>query len=276
MTNPTDAIWSFDIRHGAQSAGHAAVVLSAFSLTIIILLIGSSDMRKDRWSAFIIRPFLLAFVGNMIAAFQFIMVESDVALSERTFALLVPPVMLIIISTVMMLFGIILAVLRYYPDREVGQLSLWLFALVALYATGTIHRGMSDLYHVHEHRRTVSVALTGHVAWFVWGPGLLLLPLELLLERLRVTPERLHTINLWWCSVAVLVAVGVFGVVLLAESDDALPAGALMPTALLVAGAEWLVLGFCYYLLRHVSELRARFPLPADTEIHAHPPHVHS
>ena len=82
--------WIFDIHHGAASASHAAIILAAFALTIIILLIGAADLRRDKTSSFVIRPFLVAFTGNLIGSFQFMIVESHQLLDEQAFAMIVP------------------------------------------------------------------------------------------------------------------------------------------------------------------------------------------
>lgn len=266
-------IWSFDIRHGAESAGHAAILLSAFALTIIILLIGAPDLRRDAMSSFVIRPFMLAFVGNLIAAFQFMVVESDITLSERTFALMIPPQFLIITSTLMMLFGINLAVLRYFRGRDVMMQVLWLFGVVGLYTVGVLHRGMSDLFHVHAGLGQIDMSVVGYVSLLVWGPGMLVIALGVLVHRMRLDVERLHNLNLWLCTVAMIVGVVVFGVTVLMESGETLHSRMLPFIVVAVALTQWLVLGSCFYLLQNINDLWDRFPVHSESDSHPHPPH---
>ncbi len=274
MQHEESLIWSFDIRHGAEAAGHAAVLLAAFALTIIILLIGSSGMRRDKLSSFIIRPFLLAFIGNLIAAFEFMMVQSDATLSERTFALMVPPDMMAVVSTMMMLFGINLALLRYFSDKEVSRFALGLYVIAGLYTVGVVHRGVSDVEHVRLglHRTTLSVMT--YVSALVLGPGVAVLGLEAVLSRMRVNMQRLHNWNLWWCTAAFVIGVVVFGLALLLEPEDHVPALAIPIMALVMAFTQWIVLGSSFFLLRRFPELASQFPLPDDDgHEHDHPPH---
>jgi len=216
----SDAIWQFDIRHAAESAGHAAVLLSAFALTIIVLLIGSSDLRRDPMSGFVIRPFLMAFVGNLLAAFMLMLVQSDTTLSERTFALLVPPELMGVAATTMMLFGIMLAVMRQFPERHVRRQAVWLFAFFGLFSIGVLHNGLSDLLHVHHSHLEIDVHVAREVLLLVWVPGLVLVPMELGVRQLRMNPERLHGWNLWLCGGALVVATLIFGLTALGRIED--------------------------------------------------------
>ncbi len=118
----TPLIWSYDIRHGAASAAHAAVLLAAFSLTIIVLMMSSAGMRRDRLSHYFVRPFLLAFFGNLLCAFQFMVVETDVRLAVRTFALMMPPELMMVVSSSFMLFAISLAILWRHRENLVRLL----------------------------------------------------------------------------------------------------------------------------------------------------------
>jgi len=257
----------FDIRNGASSAGNAAIILAAFALTIIILLLGSADLRRDKMSSFVIRPFLVAFIGNLIAAFQFMIVQSDRTLDEKTFALIIPAEFLAVVATTLMLFGITLAVMRRYSDREVRRLVLFLFVMAGLYSIGVMHFGIDALLHAHEAHSGTPVDMHLEVTLGVWLPVLLLIPLELVTRRLQLTPERLHSGMLWLVTSTVALALFAFGVSSFMHANDTrdrviLPAGVF--TLVLI---QWLVFGSCLYLLRHFRDLEVLFPVPtADPE----------
>jgi hypothetical protein len=260
---PADSLhFAFDIRHGAESAGNACIILAAFALTIIILLLGSADLRRDNMSSFVIRPFLVAFIGNLIASFQFIVVQSHRELNEKTFALIIPAEFLAVVATTLMLFGITLAVLRRYTAPQVRRLAIFLFAMAGLYSIGVMHFGIDALLHAHQRHSGGRVDLHLEVSLGVWAPILLLIPLELIVRSVKVTPERLHSVMLWLVSAVVAVSLIAFGVSSFMQADDArdrviLPLGVF---ALILI--QWLVFGSCLYLLRHFDELEVLFPPP--------------
>src|SRR5258706_6701259 len=231
MHPDASAGFPFDIRTAASSASNAAIILAAFALTIIILLLGSADLRRDKMSSFVLRPFLVAFIGNLIAAFQFIVVQSDRSLDERTFALIIPAEFLAVVATTLMLFGIMLAVLRRFTEREDRRLAIFLFSIAGLYSIGVLHFGIDALLHAHQRHLGSHGNLHAQVALGVWAPALLLLPLELATRHLKFTPERLHNIMLWLVGFVIAASLLAFAVSsLFMEADDA-PDHVILPIA---------------------------------------------
>jgi hypothetical protein len=252
----------FDIRHGAESASHASIILAAFALTIIILLLGSESLRRDKMSSFVIRPFLVAFVGNLFASFQFMIVQSDHKLDEKTFALLMPAEFLAVVATTLMLFGITLAVFRRYSTPEVRRLAVWLFASAGLYSIGVLHFGIDALMHAHAEHYNFPIGLHLTVGLGVWGPILLLIPLELMVQRLRITPVRLHSVVLWLVTSVVGIALLAFGVGSFMKPYDPRDHVILPLAAFAIILTQWLVLGSCLSLLLHFKQLEILFPVP--------------
>lgn len=299
-----ELVWQFDIRHAAEGASHAMVLLSAFALTIIVLLVGSSDLREDPLSSFVIRPFLVAFIGNLLAAFMLLQVASDHALSERTFAMIIPPQLMSMTATALMIFGIMLAVMRQFPDQVVARQALWLFGFFGLFSVGLLHTGLSDLLHVHHDHERIAGHLALETLVLVWSPALLALlipralrgahqPGDLSEDEFYHRVQRLHNANLWLSAGALMVATAIFAAsvllwapeaVHLAEAGEAaaeleshvesIGGGYLVEViAVFTATIQWLVLGSCFYLLRRFDRLTARFPRPPSRGGHDHPPH---
>ena len=261
---PPDSLagFSYDIRLGASSASNAAIILAAFALTIIILLLGSSDLRRDKMSPFILRPFLLAFIGNLIAAFQFMIVQSDRTLDEKTFALIIPAEFLAGVATTLMLFGIMLAVLRRFTASEVRKLAVFLFGVAALYSIGVMHFGIDALLHAHQEHIPGHKDFHLEVALGVWAPFLLLFPLEVVTRRLKFSPERLHSIMLWLVSVVVAASLLVFAASSFMPADSPRDRVILPLGVFILILIQWLVFGSCLYLLRHFADLEVWFPPP--------------
>ncbi len=267
MLSDASAGFPFDIRTGASSAGNAAIILAAFALTIIILLLGSADLRRDRMSSFVLRPFLVAFIGNLIAAFQFIVVQSDRSLNERTFALIIPAEFLAVVATTLMLFGIMLAVLRRFSEREVRRLAIFLFGIAGLYSIGVLHFGIDALLHAHQQHLGSHGDLHAQVTLGVWAPALLLIPLELATRHLKFTPERLHSIMLWLVGFVIAASLLAFAVSsLFMQADDARDHVILPVAVFTLVLIQWLVFGSCLYLLRHFDHLEVLFPPPPNAD----------
>jgi len=262
MQPDSAAGFPFDIRVGASSAGNASIILAAFALTIIILLLGSADLRRDRMSSFALRPFLVAFIGNLIAAFQFMVVQSDRALDEKTFALIIPAEFLAVVATTLMLFGIILAVLRRYPAKEVSRLAIFLFSIAGLYSIGVLHFGIDALLHAHQRHLGSHGKLHLEVILGVWWPLLLVLPLQLGMRSLKLNPERLHSIVLWLVGVVVAGSLLAFAVSSFMPDSDSRDRVILPLGVFTLVFIQWMVFGSCLYLLRHFDELDAWFPRP--------------
>jgi glucan phosphoethanolaminetransferase (alkaline phosphatase superfamily) len=254
--------YPFDIRNGANSAGNAAIILAAFALTIIILLLGSADLRRDKMSSFVLRPFLVAFIGNLIASFQFMIVQSDQSLDEKTFALIIPAEFLAVVATTLMLFGITLAVLRRYAAREVRRLAVFLFCIAGLYSIGVMHFGIDALLHAHQEHTGGHGDFHAEVTLGVWASALLLLPLELAIRHLKVTPERLHSIMLWLVSFVVAASLLAFAVSSFMHANDSRDRVILPLAVFSLVFIQWLVFGSCLYLLRHFDDLEIWFPPP--------------
>ncbi len=73
-------------------------------------------MRDDPLSSFVIRPFLLAFIGNLLAAFTLLNVASDHEWSGRTFSMIVPPELMTMTATIeWLVLASCLHLLRRFP-----------------------------------------------------------------------------------------------------------------------------------------------------------------
>lgn len=257
-------------------------------------------MREDRLSSFMIRPFLISFIGNLIAAFMLMMVAADRELVERTYAMIVPPELMSMTATTLMIFGILLAVMRQFPHRAVVQQSLWLFVFFGLFSVGLLHTGLNDLLQVHHGHLPGGVSHVRESAILVWSPALVVLVVEWAFQRKKAAQgvsdtlsvrgvDQLHDANLWLCALALMAATATFGVTMFAWPQELGELGASAAEAhyegvrvkylvegivFVTASIQWLVLGSCFYLLRRFNRLTALFPLkPPSHRGHDHPPH---
>ncbi|GEM_PF-7114690 len=257
------AAWSYDIRRAAEAASDAGNLLAAFCLTIIILVMTSSELRKDPLSTFVVRPFLLAFLGNLVSAFQFMMVLSDTTLSARTFALAIPPEVMMVISAALMLFGISIVIQRHFTEPRVVRLTLYVFLIAGLYTIGVVVRGLADLSHVNAGIALNDKALGTQMFLLGTVPGLLWvgyrwvrayrsLPLEALLDRLMRNT-----------CVAFVASTLLFGVAMQMNPGDRVPQALLPVLALAVTMMQWLVVAVCFCILTRFPALCLERPLAA-------------
>lgn len=254
--------WSFDVRQAAASASQAGNLLSAFCLTIIILVMTSTELRRDPLSTFVVRPFLLAFLGNLVAAFQFMMVLSDTTLSARTFALALPPEVLMVVSAALMLFGISIVVQRHFPESRVIRLTLYVFLIAGFYTIGVVVRGLSDLMHVNAGIAVRSLRLGGEAVLLGSVPGFLLVWVRWVTSYRRLGAEALLDRLLQSSCIAFVLVTLLFTATLQMNPSDRVPDLALPILAVVVTAFQWLVVGGCFCILLRFPALCAQHPLP--------------
>lgn len=266
---------TFNIRLSADSAAHATILLAAFALTIIILLIGADDIRRDEMSSFIVRPFLLAFVGNLIASFQFMVVQAatDQLPQSQIYVIAIAPELMIVASTSMMLLGISLAVMRYIRGPKVVRLVLWMFVIAAIYTLGVIQHSIADLYEIHGIKRGGTGEISEVTKW-VFGVGLVVCTVEYALSRLQKEMDRLLDWNLRLCVGAFIISMVGFGYFVSLDGNWAPSRAWLRLLAFLITTIQWVVLGSSFIILNRFPKYSEEMPYPEPSYKSTEPPHL--